>query len=515
MSAFAAAGLDGGAAAGAASFAAARHGATATPAAADSTSKRTIAAASRRITSPTWTAPTIAAPRRCAYGGAATLAPRDHRFMRHGGNALIDHLAVESVSSVFLVPGESFLAALDALADAPQIKTVICRHEGGAAMMAAAWGRLTGRPGIAFATRAPGAANALSGVVVAQADEAPMILFVGLARPRRSSAALSRRSTSKASSRRSPSGWGSRETARIPEFVARVRHRRRRPARPGRARPARERAVGRSAPGSARPAAMVRALAGDEDVEAATALAGAARPLMIVGGPGWSAKTAAAVEAFATHFDMPVAAAFRCQDYFDNRHACYIGHAGLTTEPELAAAIRDADLVIALGTRLDEITTGGYALLEGKGHRPRLIHVSPDAGGLGRVFHAEVPIVATSESFAVRLAALPAPRTPWAALRRDLRAAFERWRTPLPGPGEVQLGEVVRALSETLPDDAIVTNGAGNFAAFVHRHFCYKRFGTQLAPASGSMGYGLPAAVAAKLARPDPSSWRSPATAAS
>ena len=212
---------------------------------------------------------------------------------------------------------------------------------------------------------------------------------------------------------------------------------------------------------------------------------------------------------------MPVAAAFRCQDYVDNRHACYIGHAGLTTEPELAAAIRDADLVIALGTRLDEITTGGYALLEGKGHRPRLIHVSPDAGGLGRVFHAEVPIVATSESFAVRLAALPAPRTRLggAAARpaRRLRAMAHA----LPGPGEVQLGEVVRALSETLPDDAIVTNGAGNFAAFVHRHFCYKRFRTQLAPASGSMGYGLPAAVAASSPGRTASSWRSPATAAS
>ncbi len=427
--------------------------------------------------------------------------------MRHGGNALIDHLAVESVSSVFLVPGESFLAALDALADAPQIRTVICRHEGGAAMMAAAWGRLTGRPGIALATRAPGAANALSGVVVAQADEAPMILFVGLA-PSTTEQRGAFQEIDLEGLFSPVAKWVGvvRETARIPEFVARAFA----TAVAGRPGPVvlglpENVLSGEARPDNARPAATARALAGDEDVEGlATALAGAARPLMIVGGRGWSAKTAAAVEAFATHFDLPVAAAFRCQDYVDNRHACYVGHAGLTTEPELAAAIRDADLVIALGTRLDEITTGGYALLGAKGHRPRLVHVSPDAGGLGRVFHAEVPIVATSESFAVRLAALPAPpHAPWAALRRDLRAAFERWRTPLPGPGEVQLGEVVRALSEALPDDAIVTNGAVNFAAFVHRHFCYKRFGTQLAPASGSMGYGLPAAVAAKLARPD------------
>ena len=169
--------------------------------------------------------------------------------MRHGGNALIDHLAVESVSSVFLVPGESFLAALDALADAPQIKTVICRHEGGAAMMAAAWGRLTGRPGIALATRAPGAANALSGVVVAQADEAPMILFVGLA-PTTTEQRGAFQEIDLEGLFSPVAKWVGvvRETARIPEFVARVRHRRRRPARPGRARPARERAVGRSAP---------------------------------------------------------------------------------------------------------------------------------------------------------------------------------------------------------------------------------------------------------------------------
>ena len=293
-----------------------------------------------------------------------------------------------------------------------------------------------------------------------------------------------------------------RETARIPEFVARVRHRRRRPARPGRARPARERAVGRSAPGSRGPAATARGAAGDEDVSGSRprsrrrAAAHDRRRAGVVGQDGGRRRGVRDALRHAGRRGVPLPGLLR------QPACCYIGHAGLTTEPELAAAIRDADLVIALGTRLDEITTGGYALLEGKGRRPRLIHVSPDAGGLGR-FHAEVPIVATSESFAVRLAALPAPRTPWAALRRDLRAAFERWRTPLPGPGEVQLGEVVRALSETLPDDAIVTNGAGNFAAFVHRHFCYKRHGTQLAPASGSMGYGLPAAVAAKLARPD------------
>jgi acetolactate synthase-1/2/3 large subunit len=253
------------------------------------------------------------------------------------------------------------------------------------------------------------------------------------------------------------------------------------------------------------PVPPARASANEDDVKrCAAALSAADRPLMIVGGPGWSGKTAAAVEAFALRFDMPVATAFRCQDYLDNRHPCYVGHAGLATEPKLAAAMREADLLVALGTRLDEITTGGYALLEATAHRPRLVHVSPDAGGLGRVFPVDVPVVATSESFAVRLAALSAPaHRPWADLRRDLRAAFEQWSTPVPGPGEVQLGEVIRTLSEVLPEDAIVTNGAGNYAAFLHRHFCYKRYGTQLAPASGSMGYGLPAAIAAKLARPE------------
>ena len=427
--------------------------------------------------------------------------------MRHGGKVLIEHLAAEGISSVFLVPGESFLAALDALADTPQIQTVVCRHEGGAAMMAAAWGRLTGSPGIAFATRAPGAANALSGLVVAHADEAPMILFVGLAPTwTEHRGAFQEIDVERVFS--PVAKWAAvvRERSRIPEYLGRAFA----TARAGRPGPVvlglpEDVLSAEARVWAAAPLAPARASAGEDDMQRfAAALSVAERPLMIVGGPGWSAEAAAAVEAFALRFDLPVATAFRCQDYVDNRHPCYVGHAGLATEPELAAAIRDADLVIALGTRLDEITTGGYTLLEATGRRPRLVHVSPDAGDLGRVFRADVPVVATSESFAVRLAALSPPgHRPWAGLRPKLRAAFKRWHRPLPNPGAVQLGEVVRTLSEALPEDAIVTNGAGNYAAFLHRHFCYKRHGTQLAPASGSMGYGLPAAIAAKLARPE------------
>lgn len=249
-------------------------------------------------------------------------------------------------------------------------------------------------------------------------------------------------------------------------------------------------------PDIARPAPDAATMA-----QVARLIAGAERPMVIAGGPGWSAAAARDLAAFAARFDMPVAAAFRRQDAIDNRHACYVGHLGLAIDPTLAAGVRNADVVIAIATRLDEVTSGGYGLLT---PTQRLVHAHPSADESGRAVPAELAVTATAEAFTAALAALAAPdrAPPWAAQRRALRAAYEAWTQPVARPRPALLAEVVRTLSEVLPEAAIVTNGAGNYAAFLHRHFTYKGAATQLAPGSGSMGYGVPAAIAAKLARP-------------
>jgi acetolactate synthase-1/2/3 large subunit len=225
---------------------------------------------------------------------------------------------------------------------------------------------------------------------------------------------------------------------------------------------------------------------------------------MILGGPGWSANVERQVEAFAERFDLPVAAAFRYQDYIDNRHPCYVGHAGVAADPVLAGAIRDADLLLVVGARLGEITTGLYTLLAIPDPEQSLVHIHPSADELGSVYRAELPIASTASGFAAVLDRIAAPAAiPWRQHRKDLRAAYEASLVPTPMPGAVSLAAVVRELSDRLPADAIITNGAGNYAAFLHRHFVYKGYRSELGPTSGSMGYGLPAAIAAKLAVPE------------
>jgi acetolactate synthase-1/2/3 large subunit len=225
---------------------------------------------------------------------------------------------------------------------------------------------------------------------------------------------------------------------------------------------------------------------------------------MIVGGPGWSAEVKSAIEAFADRFDLAVAPAFRYQDYIDNRHRCQVGCAGIGIDPALAAAITSADLLIVVGARLGEMTTSRYTLLDVPNPRQFLVHVHPSPDELGSVYRADLPIATTAAAFAEALGRLEPPaRIAWSGLRAELRAAYERSLQPLPLPGNVKLAEVMRTMSRMLPEDGIVANGAGNFAAFVHRYFEYKGYRTQLAPTSGSMGYGLPAAIAAKLAHPE------------
>jgi acetolactate synthase I/II/III large subunit len=426
--------------------------------------------------------------------------------MRHGGRILIDQLEAQGVTTAFTVPGESFLAALDGLHDSNRIRTVVCRQEGGAAMMAEAWGKMTGAPGVCFVTRGPGAANAMSGLHVAQQDSTPMILFVGLP----SQAHEDREAFQEIDTKRLFSSyvkWAAviRSTGRIPEYVSRAFH----VACSGRPGPVvlglpEDMLSAKADAKDAKPARPAEPAPSDAQMRRLIEMmAKAQRPLMIVGGPGWSPAVQKKIEAFAERCDFPVAAAFRYQDYFDNRHRCYVGHAGIGIDPRLAAGIRNADLLIVIGARLGEMTTSAYTLIEIPNPRQLLVHVHPGGDELGTVYRPDLPINATASEFAAMLDGIKPPRAlPWSGHRKELRGAYEASLQPTPTPGAVQLEQVVRIVSEALPDDGIVTNGAGNYTAFVHRYFQYKGYRTQLAPTSGSMGYGLPAAIAAKLAEP-------------
>ncbi|MCB1512341.1 MAG: thiamine pyrophosphate-binding protein [Hyphomicrobiaceae bacterium] len=426
--------------------------------------------------------------------------------MRHGGKILADQLDIQGVKVAFTVPGESFLAALDGLHDSHGIQTVICRQEGGAAMMAEAWGKLTGEPGICFVTRGPGAANAMSGLHVAQQDSTPMILFLGLpASDTEDREAFQEIETKQLFS--SFVKWVGviRETERIPEYISRAFH----VARSGRPGPV---VLGL-------PEDMLAAAADVADTKPAVIpapvppassmdqlqgiLAQAERPLMIVGGPGWSAETRAKVHAFAQRYDMPVIASFRCQDYFDNRLPQYVGHAGVGMDPTLAKTIKEADTLLVVGSRLGEMTTNGYTLIDIPNPRQKLVHVHPSADELGTVYRAELPINASAGAFAEALETLQSPASAnWAEWRSAARAGYEKTIAPIALPGKLQYQEILKSLSASLPEDAIVCNGAGNYAAFLHKYYQYKGYRTQLAPTSGSMGYGVPAAIAAKLAEP-------------
>jgi len=427
--------------------------------------------------------------------------------MRHGGKILIDQLEAQGASSAFTVPGESFLAALDGLHDSNRIKTIICRQEGGASMMAEAWGKITGEPGVCFVTRGPGLANAMSGLHVAQQDSTPMLLFVGLP-----ASGVEDREAFQEIDTKSLLGsfvkWAAviRQTERIPEYVSHAYHM----ARAGRPGPVvlglpEDMLAAECEASDAAPARIADSRPAAEDLAELERLLGkATRPVLILGGPGWSPAAKAALEAFAARFQLPVACAFRYQDYFDNRHPCYVGCAGIGIEPTLGKAIKEADLLLVIGARLGEMTTGGYALLKIPNPSQRLVHVHPSADELGSVYRADLPIVASTSRFAEVLGRLqPAFEIGWGAHTQTLRAAYQTFLKPISMPGSVKLAEVVRTVSELLPEDAFISNGAGNYAAFLHRYFEYKAYRTQLAPTSGSMGYGLPAAIAAKIAHPD------------
>jgi acetolactate synthase I/II/III large subunit len=427
---------------------------------------------------------------------------------RHGGKILADQLAIQGVTTVYTVPGESFLAALDGLYDHPEIKTVICRQEGGASMMAEAAGKMTGKPGILFVTRGPGAANAMSGLHVAQQDSTPMIMFLGLP-----GAAHEDREAFQEIDVKGVFGtfvkWTAiiRTAERIPEYVSRAFH----VAMSGRPGPVvlglpedMLSALGHAVDARAATELVSTSLDPTSSAGLAAVLTAAKCPLMIVGGPSWSTHVQQAMEDFAKRWDMPVAAGFRFQDYIDNRHKNYVGHVGIGPDAKLAAAVTAADVLIVVGARMGEMTTSGYTLLDIPNPKQYLIHVHPSPDELGTVYSPDMAIAMTSEAFADVLTELKPPAKPaWVEHRATLRAAYEVSMKPLPTPGAVQLEQVLCQVSDMLPVDAIITNGAGNYAAFLHRYFTYKGYRTQLSPTSGSMGYGLPAAIAAKIAAPD------------
>tara|TARA_B100000767_G_scaffold55317_1_gene50804 strand:+ start:7804 stop:9447 length:1644 start_codon:yes stop_codon:yes gene_type:complete len=424
--------------------------------------------------------------------------------MRHGGQVLIDQLKIQGVERVFCVPGESYLAALDGLYDSG-IETVIGRQEGGVAMMAEAHGKLTGAPGIAFVTRGPGATNASAGVHVASQDSTPMILFIGqVASDQKDREAFQEIDYGQMFG--SIAKWVAQidRTDRIVEYVSRAFH----IAQSGRPGPVvlalPEDMLSAFSEGGDAPKAHGVALAasGADAIKIAARLQAAERPLVIVGGGVWSAKAAADMARFATRFELPVGTAFRRQDYFDNRHPHYAGDVGIGINPALADKVKQADVILALGTRLGEITSGGYGLFDIPKPKQRLIHVYPDATELGRIYHADQSVACSPVDMARALAGLEPDDDPLrdSTWRQGLHQAYCAWGAPQHSVGDVKMEQIIGHVNQVLPETAIVTNGAGNYAAWLHRYFDYKIYGSQLAPTSGSMGYGLPAAVAAKLA---------------
>jgi len=426
--------------------------------------------------------------------------------VRTGGRLLVDQLVVHGVDIAFGVPGESYLAVLDALYDAP-IRFVACRHEVGAANMADAYGKLTGRPGICMVTRGPGATHAAGGIHTAFQDSTPLILLVGQV----GRDMMGREAFQEIDYRHMfgpMAKWVEQidDPDRIPELVSRAFH----VATSGRPGPVvlalpEDMLVEESDAADAKPGTVIRVHPDPEDVERARAmLASAERPLVVVGGAPWSVEAHNDLTRWCTASALPVASGWRRQDYVDNSSDAYVGHLTLGADPRLAQRVRDADVLLVIGDRLSEITTAGYTLLEVPDPAQALIHVTADADELGRVYTPALGITASPDTFARALSALPAlePGPREAGTRQGRQDYLDNLRS-LPMPGDLDMGEVMATVRARLPAAAIFTNGAGNFSVWAHRFYEFRDFPTQLAPTSGAMGYGVPAAVAAKLLHPD------------
>jgi acetolactate synthase-1/2/3 large subunit len=425
-----------------------------------------------------------------------------------GAALLVEALASHGVERVFTVPGESFLDALDALIDSP-IETIVCRHESGAAMMADATGRLTGRPGIAFASRGPGACNAAAGVHVASQDGSAMILFVGQpARDTRGREAFQEVDLARMFSGMAKWVADIDDAARVPELISRAFH----VATSGRPGPVviglpEDMLADKAVAAPARPWTQVETHPGLNLMwDLQKRLWAAKRPLVILGGSRWTEQAVRRFQRFAEKFELPVAVSFRRQMLFDHDHPLYAGDIGFGLNPKLKARIAEADLILMVGGRLSEVPSQRYELLAIPEPAQSLVHIHPDAEELGRVYHPEIAIHASPAAFAGAAESLEPPPmgVAWKDWTEAARADYRAWTDTIPPtPGAVDYGAFIADLAKRLPADAIVANGAGNYALWVHRFWRFRRFGTQVAPASGSMGYGLPGAIAAKLAYPD------------
>jgi acetolactate synthase-1/2/3 large subunit len=428
---------------------------------------------------------------------------------RAGGRILVDALRIHGVDRLFCVPGESYLEVLDALYDTPEIALIVAKHEGAAANMAEADGKLTGRPGICFVTRGPGAAHASIGVHTAYHDSTPMILFIGQVQRN----VRGREAFQEVEFRQmfAPlAKWVAEiESAdRIPEYVLRAFQ----VATSGRPGPVvlalPEDVLAEESPACDTHAYQaVQAAPLDRDLAALRdELQKASRPLLVVGGSSWSDAGCAALTRFAEANALPVLASFRRQDLIDNRHPCYAGHLSLGLPAHLQQRVKTADLIIALGTRLGDVTTMTYSVLKPPRIPARLVHIHPDPNELGRVYQADLPIVAAPSAAAVRLAEIPPVESPrwrdWTGAARREHEKFIAAPEKAPRQG-VDMAVVIRHLATSLPANTTIANGAGNFTVWVHRFFTYKAPHTELAPTSGAMGYGFPAAIAAALRHPD------------
>jgi acetolactate synthase-1/2/3 large subunit len=426
--------------------------------------------------------------------------------MRTGARILVDQLKIHGADTVFCVPGESYLAVLDALYDANSIRTLTCRQEGGAAMMAEAHGKLTGKPAILMVTRGPGATNASAGLHVAMQDSTPLILMIGQVER----AALDREAFQEIDYRRmfgQLAKWVTQidDPRRIPELISRAYY----VATSGRPGPVvlalpEDMLTEEAAVTDAEPWRRVETAPGAAQIaEVMGELRRAERPFLLLGGSQWDQDAVHAIERFATANALPVGCVFRRQDRFDNQHPCYVGDVGIGINPKLGQRVRAADLLIVLGSRLGEIASGGYSLIDIPVPRQRLVHVHADAEELGRVYQPKVAVNATPRAMARALAAeAPVANPRWRETTAAARAEYEAWQQPVRSPGKLQMAEIVRWLGQNMPAETAFTNGAGNFATWLHRFHRYRGFGTQLAPTSGSMGYGFPAALGAKVQNP-------------
>jgi acetolactate synthase I/II/III large subunit len=430
---------------------------------------------------------------------------------RTAARILVDQLRIQGVNHAFCVPGESYLPVLDALYETPGIKLVVNRHESGSAFMADAYAKLTGQPGVVFVTRGPGATNASIGIHTAFQDSTPMVVFVGQV----GNDFVEREAFQEIDYRRmfGPlTKWVAQidRADRVPEYVAHAFQ----------------------LATSGRPGPVVLALPEDmltetaevadavchQPIQAAptdTQIAGVQRllgqarsPLVLLGGTGWTETGCENLRRFAEANQLPVACAFRYQDLFDNRHPNYVGDVGIGINPKLAQRVREADLILAIGPRLGEMTTGGYRLLDVPRPKQTLVHVHQGIEELGRVYQAQLMINSGMPQFASRLAMMvPVDAPTWASATRGARAEYEAWQARATVYGtekpRLDLWQIVQMLQATLPPDTIICNGAGNFAAWAHRFWRYGGLRTQLAPTAGSMGYGVPAGIAAKIVAPE------------